>query len=167
MGKKLDEIKKWEDALSGYTEPTKEEWDTILQIVDPEQWERCGYWEESVADTFANDFGDYHVGDVSMNFPGSMHGDACSATVYALPGGTTVITSYASWEMEGPSVAIYHGKDCDEMTSLAWSLIETDADYGEVCDEDEGEEVTEDTNTVTSGGKDLAKKWKAAMRRWR
>ena len=84
-----------------------------------------------------------------------------------LPGGTTVITRYATWEMEGPPATIYHGKDCDEMLALAWSLIETDADYGEVCDEDEGEEVTEDTNTVTSGGKALAKKWKAAMRKRR
>ncbi len=167
MGKKLDEIKKWERALAHYTTPSEEEWDKILQEADPKQWENYGGWSEDVPNALVNLFGDYYVDDVSMDFPGSMHGDACNASVHLLPGGTTVIIRCATWEMEGPDVVIYHGDNCDEMLALAWGLIRTSADYGEVCDEDEGEEVTEDTNTATSGGKDLEKKWEAALRKRR
>ena len=76
--------------------------------------------------------------------------------------------------MDGPDFAIYHGKNCNEMVSQAWDLIETYFENINVIDEDEDEdeddsEPSSDENMimVISGEKSLRANWKAAMKKVR
>jgi hypothetical protein len=168
----VDAIEKWETALSAYTNPTKNEWNAIFKEAAPKQWKSDPPVSSRIPDPLELLLEDYEVGYVNKDFPHSVHGDSCNTSVHLLPGGTTIMTRQDSDCMDGPDFAIYHGKNCNEMVSQAWDLIETYFENINVIDEDEDEDDSEPSSDenmimVISGEKSLRANWKAAMKKVR
>ena len=154
-----DPISKWEEAFSGYTTLTKEEWSDVFQKADPKEH---ALLEEDAPCNAQNEFQDaaakFHLGTVSADSPSSMHGDGCWADVYRLPKGTTVITSGATYEREGPSGVVYCGDDWNEAHSLACDLIHDDRDYGAIEQNDEEDDEDSEFDDIQRG-------WNRALKR--
>jgi hypothetical protein len=160
-----DRIKQWEKAFDGHKKLTEEVWEDILKKADPEEYESLG---DDAACNAMNEFtsaaSKFHLGTVDLSSPNSMHGDGCWSDIYRLPGGTTVITRGATYEMSGPSGMVYRGDDYDAMLDIAYELITEDRDYGTVQHLEDGETCDSNADTIIEVDEILLK-WKRALKR--
>lgn len=112
----------WESGLPDSAHPTDNQWTAAWrhagQDVAAEDEE-----PDEARSQFALDMASLAIGTLVADFPHSHHGDAASAAVFLLPGGTSVVLAHATYELDGPTSFVYRGRDVDHLIGHAWSLI--------------------------------------------
>ena len=159
---------RWERALPSIEAPTIEQWSEAFRKADPDNWNSMDE-EDAKCDAlyeFATAANQYRVGSMSIDLPDSTHGDSCSVDVYFLPGGTTVITTFATWERSCVPAMIYRGGEFDEMIELADELLYSDIGDFEFQSTEEEPDCDVHVDAYLYGYNDLREKWIAARARF-
>jgi len=158
---------RWEAALPRSKSPTLEQLANSFRKADPQEFNRLGPddVEGNMIGEMTSALGKLEVGSIDLEFIHSTHGDGCSVTVYVLPRGTTVLVRSATYEIEDPPVAIYRGRDVNEMLSCAYDLLLDDSDYGDIQELDDDEDLDPDTDTTRGGEAELIERWSSAIQK--
>ena len=165
---KIDNIAaRWEAALPQSESPSLEDLADSFRKADPQEFNLVDpdEVEENAIYYMTSAIEKNEVGCIDLESINSMHGDGCSVTVYVLPMGTTVLVRSATYELEGSPVAIYRGRDVDEMLSLAYDLLLDDRDYGDIQELDEDEDLDPDTDTTIEEESNLIEQWSKAIQK--
>ena len=161
-------IAPWEAAFAGFKELTSAEWAEVFEQADPAEWEELGEDAPDHADSeFDKAAHPWCLGEVVLDFPNSTHGDGSTVTVYRLPGGTTILRKYSTWETGGPSGMVLRDDDFGSVMAAVCELLFDDRDYGVFQNLDEDDEHNPDANTTFEGEVELRKEWAKALRRKR
>jgi predicted metal-dependent hydrolase len=156
-------VERWESALANHKELTDTEWGEILYAADPKCWEEYG--EEDAPGNGAAEFmacaSPWQLGQISLDFPHSLHGDGLSVEVYRLPRGTTVLTLFSTTETTGPSGLVLHTDDFGDVSFAADMLISDELDGADVSIQvlDKDEERDPDSGAYYEGHDEVWRQW--------
>ena len=155
-------ISRWEFALSNYKEINNERWGIAYKYADFSGWGDHGDEENAACNAcweFERSASDFCIGRLNLDFPRSTHGDCRIVSIYVLPGGTTLLTLLATYEVEGPLTLIHKGQDFNAMLDVAHGLLFDDSDYGEIQNVDDNPDYDPDVNTTYEGEAALKLAW--------
>lgn len=149
-------IEEWETALLRLGPQLGEsEWLSFREEGEPEDEDDAFEIRSSFEDVAAP----YRLGQLSVDYPESMHGDGASVEVFLLPGGSAVGLPFATWDNEETGFIIAKATLPEILTQtrrIIANLLDEDANtewIEELPEEPEGNYV------VREGMKELLANW--------
>ena len=170
MTKKSEDIKGWEMAFqsllvdeSDSIALTLDNWGDILRNVSDELWLEYGEddsglnapWE------FSNSANAFKLGQISLNYPNSLHGDGCTVPLYKLPSGICVAIRYASFEIEEPNSILFGRKlSVEQVLDVSREMLFECGEIDEYQNLDESPDLEPDTRVAYSGELEVRSHWR-------
>jgi len=153
----------WEQELRGVGDLGEAEWGVAFRRADPALASQLGEDADINAQgEFAEAAAAYHLSRVSLDFPRSTHGDGVNVDVYRLPGGTVVLTRFATYELYGPTARVLTTDQIEEVVEQVYAFLsegEDGRELGEVQYEADEEELSPDTDSYFEGERALREAW--------